>query len=380
MIHLFEKKQRRASGVHYVGGETAKNYAVPVTKKDVPRQLKLAIEGSPIMKTNKGVELTTVPGSKCGCFGGKIDSPKNVEFPWLYIFIPPTIPNPAALNYTARRGHPPAAEIPNMTQARKRELRNLCKKVGWELNTEDLWDKPEDKSNLDDDDGPGRDWADMDHSGDSNETVEFYKKMEEMRSNGWYSYMIAPKGNFTLPEKWEVTVGQENDEDKIRRQTYDRRYNSLDSADDVVATYGDMRNADDDFSGYGRVTESTKVTLTIGQIKKLVAESRSKQSVSEAARPRGKRSGGVTTKCYGKERTWASREEAEEYFEEGLASCDPGSSEYDRYLSILSQLERGENYATDEDGYSIGESQKVTLTFGQLKKLVKESAEKNRHV
>ena len=255
MTHLSEmKRQRSPRGVQYTHSNV--DYAIPVKKKDVPRELKYAIEGNPIERTNRGTVLTTVPGSSCGCFGGKIEDNTTSECPWLYIFIPPTIPNPAALDYSSRRGHPPAKEIPNMTNARKRELRALCDKVGWELNTEDLWG----------DEMPAS-------SDDTPQDTAFYANMSKMKKEGWYSWTIAPKGNFDKPEKWEITVGQDNAADEERRKHYDRKFGDFDDGDDVVATYGSMKDADDDFSGFGRVTESTKLTMTIGQLKRLVRES-----------------------------------------------------------------------------------------------------------
>lgn len=55
----------------------------------------------------------------------------------------------------------------------------------------------------------------------------------------------------------------------------------------------------------------------------------------------------VTTKCYGEEKVWDSRQEAMNYFLEGMLSCE--GSEADRYARIYSQLRNGANYASDED-------------------------------
>ena len=54
----------------------------------------------------------------------------------------------------------------------------------------------------------------------------------------------------------------------------------------------------------------------------------------------------VTTICYGEKRVWDSRQEAMDYFLEGVMACD--GSERDRYASIYSQLASGANYATDD--------------------------------
>ena len=259
MMKLHEKKQRDAKGVRYVDDV---DYADPVSRDDVPASIKLAIEGDPIEKTNKGAVLATVPGANCGCFGGIISENSLASCPWLYIFIPPTIPNPAALNYSSRRGHPPAKEIPNVTQARKRELRDLCSKFGWELDTEDVWG--------DEDVSPS--------PGDDDDDIAYYASMAKMKKDGWFSWTIAPKGNYTKPERWEAAVGRKNADDEERYRHYAQDYVDM---DDIFATYGSTKTGDDEFTGFGHITESTKVTLTVGQIKRLVAESRNRQLVNE---------------------------------------------------------------------------------------------------
>lgn len=55
----------------------------------------------------------------------------------------------------------------------------------------------------------------------------------------------------------------------------------------------------------------------------------------------------IQTKCYGKIDTWNSREEAIAYFWEGV--CSSEGSERDRYLTIISKLERGMTFASDEE-------------------------------
>lgn len=56
----------------------------------------------------------------------------------------------------------------------------------------------------------------------------------------------------------------------------------------------------------------------------------------------------VKTKCYKEVREWPSRQAAIDFFTEGMWSCDPGSSEYERYETIVSKLESGYDYATDD--------------------------------
>ena len=54
----------------------------------------------------------------------------------------------------------------------------------------------------------------------------------------------------------------------------------------------------------------------------------------------------VTVTCYGDTKEY-TREEAIEFFKEGMWSCDPGSSEYSRYATIVDQLESGSTHACD---------------------------------
>lgn len=54
----------------------------------------------------------------------------------------------------------------------------------------------------------------------------------------------------------------------------------------------------------------------------------------------------VTTVCYGKEKTWESRGQAEQHFLDCTMQCDAGS-ERDRYVNIYLKLKSGENYCTD---------------------------------
>lgn len=51
----------------------------------------------------------------------------------------------------------------------------------------------------------------------------------------------------------------------------------------------------------------------------------------------------INVKIYGKDTSFNSRDEAIEYFETALSSCDPESSEYKRYEYILDELKAGED-------------------------------------
>lgn len=54
----------------------------------------------------------------------------------------------------------------------------------------------------------------------------------------------------------------------------------------------------------------------------------------------------VTTICYGKKTEWHSREEAENFFLEGMLACD--GSEKERYTNIYLQLKEGRSTCSDE--------------------------------
>lgn len=47
----------------------------------------------------------------------------------------------------------------------------------------------------------------------------------------------------------------------------------------------------------------------------------------------------ITVKVYGTTTEYASREEAEAFYREGMEYCDPRSSEYSRYAFICEALE-----------------------------------------
>ncbi len=54
----------------------------------------------------------------------------------------------------------------------------------------------------------------------------------------------------------------------------------------------------------------------------------------------------VTTVCYGETKEWDSRDEALQYFLEGMTCCE--GSEAQRYALIYARLKNGSSYATDE--------------------------------
>ena len=54
----------------------------------------------------------------------------------------------------------------------------------------------------------------------------------------------------------------------------------------------------------------------------------------------------VTTVCYGEEKVWDSRNEAKDFFLEGLNATD--GSERERYAAIYTKLILGKNYCTDD--------------------------------
>lgn len=56
----------------------------------------------------------------------------------------------------------------------------------------------------------------------------------------------------------------------------------------------------------------------------------------------------VTVTCYDRTKVYPSAEAAIKYFEEGLANCDPGSSEAERYSTIISKLESGKTIVNDD--------------------------------
>lgn len=56
----------------------------------------------------------------------------------------------------------------------------------------------------------------------------------------------------------------------------------------------------------------------------------------------------VTVTCYGKTETYKSKKEAISFFKEGMMWCDPGSSEYARYATIVMKLESGMKIVDDD--------------------------------
>ena len=55
----------------------------------------------------------------------------------------------------------------------------------------------------------------------------------------------------------------------------------------------------------------------------------------------------IKTVCYGQERSWRSRQEAIDFFLEGIDNSE--GSERQRYENIVLKLQNGETYATDAD-------------------------------
>lgn len=55
----------------------------------------------------------------------------------------------------------------------------------------------------------------------------------------------------------------------------------------------------------------------------------------------------ITTVCYGKERTWKTREEAMSFFLEGMMACE--GSEQERYSNIYMKLQLGLDYCSDKE-------------------------------
>lgn len=56
----------------------------------------------------------------------------------------------------------------------------------------------------------------------------------------------------------------------------------------------------------------------------------------------------VRVTCYDETEEYKSAEEAIAHFKEGMSYCDPGSSEFARYASIVAQLEAGKTEVSDE--------------------------------
>ena len=56
----------------------------------------------------------------------------------------------------------------------------------------------------------------------------------------------------------------------------------------------------------------------------------------------------VKVTCYRETKTYKTRKEAIDFYSEGMCCCDPGSSEFERYATIVMQLEAGHMSASDE--------------------------------
>lgn len=56
----------------------------------------------------------------------------------------------------------------------------------------------------------------------------------------------------------------------------------------------------------------------------------------------------IKVTCYGRVMTFATHKRAIVYFTEGMASCDPNSSEYKRYDAIVTKLMMGNTKVDDQ--------------------------------
>ena len=54
----------------------------------------------------------------------------------------------------------------------------------------------------------------------------------------------------------------------------------------------------------------------------------------------------IKTVCYGETKTWNNRQDAINFFAEGIACCE--GSERERYVNIYFKLLDGETYCTDD--------------------------------
>lgn len=56
----------------------------------------------------------------------------------------------------------------------------------------------------------------------------------------------------------------------------------------------------------------------------------------------------VKVTCYGETKIYPSAKEAIEYFKEGMLWCDPNSSEFARYATIVARLMNGDTEVDDQ--------------------------------
>lgn len=56
----------------------------------------------------------------------------------------------------------------------------------------------------------------------------------------------------------------------------------------------------------------------------------------------------IKVTCYGRVMTFTTRKKAIAYFTEGMAGCDPNSSEYERYDIIVTKLMMGNTKVDDQ--------------------------------
>lgn len=57
----------------------------------------------------------------------------------------------------------------------------------------------------------------------------------------------------------------------------------------------------------------------------------------------------IVTVCLGKDRVWYDRKEAVLFFRKALQSCEPDSTDWDHYMTVLTKLETGRTVARDWD-------------------------------
>ena len=57
----------------------------------------------------------------------------------------------------------------------------------------------------------------------------------------------------------------------------------------------------------------------------------------------------ITIVCYDRKETWSGRYKAIKFYKTGMNCCDPYSSEWERYSTIVAQLMCGFDFCCDED-------------------------------
>lgn len=71
----------------------------------------------------------------------------------------------------------------------------------------------------------------------------------------------------------------------------------------------------------------------------------------------------VKVTCYDRVKEFESAKAAIAYYEEGMCYCDPDSSEYDRYATIVDQLYSGKTEVTDSPTYT---KEELEAWFGKF--------------